>query len=589
MQKPYTNRILYKRVFQEAWSFRWHLVFLLLLSLLSTPFTLLTPLPLTIIVDTVLGSRPLPGFLQAILPASVQRSNEAILFFAIFLSIGVVVLGKLRGLVTSVLQTYVGEKLVLNFRGRLFNHAQRLSLAYHDAKGTYETNYRVQHDAPALQWIAIDGVIPFITSAVTLIGMVYVTALIHLQLALIAIAISPLLYWLSRLYGQRLRKQWRGAKKLESAAFSVVQEVLTAVRVVKAFGQEEREQARFIRQARESLRAKIRLTFVEGGLGVFVALTTAVGTAAVLYFGVRLVQNGELSLGNLLLVLGYLSQLYKPLESMSKRVASLQGSLAGAERAFALLDEPPDVIEKRMAQPLDRAEGTVTFENVSFGYDATSQILHNISFQLRPGTRLGIAGTTGAGKTTLVSLLTRFYDPTDGRILLDGVDLREYKLRDLRSQFAIVLQEPMLFSTSIAENISYARSDASYDDIIAAAKAANAHDFIMKMPQGYDTKVGERGMRLSGGERQRISLARAFLKDAPILILDEPTSSVDVKTEAAIMEAMERLMHGRTTLMIAHRLSTLEHCDARLVLEHGRVVKMTTAEEAGKQRCRGSR
>jgi ATP-binding cassette subfamily B protein len=323
--------------------------------------------------------------------------------------------------------------------------------------------------------------------------------------------------------------------------------------------------------------ARIRYAMGEGIFGLLVGLTTAVGTAAVLFLGMRHVQAGVLTLGQLLLVLGYLSQLYAPLKTISKKVGDLEASLASAERAFALLDAAPDVAERPNARPLARARGAVAFRNVWFAYGTDQPVLHDISFEIAAGTRLGIAGTTGAGKTTLVSLLTRFYDPTAGQILLDGVDLRDYKLGDLRNQFAIVLQEPVLFSTSIAENIAYGRPDAGDDEIVAAARAANAHDFIMNLPQSYETLVGERGMRLSGGERQRISLARAFLKDAPILILDEPTSSVDVKTEAAIMEAMERLMQGRTTVMIAHRLSTLATCDTRLEIEHGRLVTITQA------------
>ena len=255
-------------------------------------------------------------------------------------------------------------------------------------------------------------------------------------------------------------------------------------------------------------------------------------------------------------------------------MASMQSHLASAERAFALLDESPDVIERPHARSLVRASGALAFRHVSFAYETERPVLRDISFEVQPGTCLGIAGTTGAGKTTLVNLFTRFYDPTAGEILLDDVDLRDYKLADLRDQFALVLQEPVLFSTSIAENIAYARPSASESDIIAAAKAANVHDFISRLPQGYETLVGERGMRLSGGERQRISLARAFLKDAPILILDEPTSSVDVKTEAAIVEAMERLMHGRTTFIITHRVSALQHCDFILRIERGRVVSL---------------
>jgi ATP-binding cassette subfamily B protein len=267
---------------------------------------------------------------------------------------------------------------------------------------------------------------------------------------------------------------------------------------------------------------------------------------------------------------------------MSKKVRDLQGSLASAERTFALLDQTQEVIEKPNAIQLFRAKGAVSYQDLSFCYDGVNnRVLQNISFEVGPGTRVGIAGATGAGKTTLVSLLTRFYDPTSGRITLDGVDLRDYRIADLRNQFGIVLQEPVLFSTSIAENIAYANLGASSEEIVDAARAANAHEFITSLPEGYDTQVGERGMRLSGGERQRISLARAFLKDAPILILDEPTSSVDVKTEALIMEAMTRLMRGRTTFMIAHRLSTLQECDVRLAMEGGRLVDtmVITAEK----------
>jgi ATP-binding cassette, subfamily B, bacterial len=296
------------------------------------------------------------------------------------------------------------------------------------------------------------------------------------------------------------------------------------------------------------------------------------GTAAALWVGVRHVQTGVLSLGNLILLMSYLGQLYEPLRTIGKKASSLQGYLASAERAFAILDQTPDVLERTNARPLGRASGGVAFRDVSFAYEEGQTVLGNISFEVPAGTRVGIAGRTGAGKTTLLSLLTRFYDPVSGQIQLDGIDLRDYKVGDLRNQYAIVLQEPVLFSTSIAENIAYARPEASEEEIVKAAKLADAHDFVVGLPEGYQTRVGERGMRLSGGERQRISLARAFLKDAPILLLDEPTSSVDLKTESTIMEAMERLMQGRTTFIVAHRLSTLEGCDLRMELQDGRLV-----------------
>jgi ATP-binding cassette, subfamily B, bacterial len=540
---------------------------------MSTPVTLLTPLPLKIAVDSVLGNEPLPGFMQPLIPGSITVSKGMILILVVALVVIVALLAQLQAICSLILQTYTGEKLVMDFRAKLFRHAQRLSLSYHDSRGTSDSIYRIQYDALAVQWITTNGVIPFVTSIVTLVSMIYVTALIDLQLALVALAVSPLLFLILRTYGQRLRTGWRGQKRLESSTLKIVQETLGGIRVVKAFGQEDRERERFTGKASETLRARIRLSFQEGGLGSMVGLIIAAGEAAVLFIGVRNVQAGTLTLGDLLLVMGYLSQLYRPLQSISKKVGDLQRSLASAERTFALLDQTPEVIEKANAMPLSRAKGTVSFQNVSFAYEGENNpVLHNVSFEALPGTRVGIAGATGAGKSTLVSLLTRFYDPISGRITLDGVDLRDYRIADLRNQFAIVLQEPVLFSTSIAENIAYANPEATHEEIVAAARAANAHAFITYLPKGYDTQVGERGMRLSGGERQRISLARAFLKDAPILILDEPTSSVDMKTEAVIMEAMTRLMHERTTFMIAHRLSTLANCDVRLQIEGGRVI-----------------
>jgi ATP-binding cassette subfamily B protein len=322
-----------------------------------------------------------------------------------------------------------------------------------------------------------------------------------------------------------------------------------------------------------SLRAKLQYMMTESFMGIIVGVTTAVGTALVLYVGARHVLSGDISLGELLLVMSYIGQLYGPLKSISNKLASMQRHLASAERAFSLLDEPTDVPERANARPIQHATGHIQFNNVAFAYSDGPRILSDLRLEITPGTRVGIAGRTGAGKTTLVSLLMRFYDVSQGAILLDGIDLRDYRLADLRGQFAMVLQEPVLFSTTIAENIAYGRTAATADEIVDAAKAANAHDFIVELPDGYETTVGERGMRLSGGERQRISLARAFLKDAPLLILDEPTSSVDINTECSIMDAMSRLMVGRTTFMIAHRLSTLDHCDMILVVEDGRVTE----------------
>jgi ATP-binding cassette subfamily B protein len=576
-RKSNDNRRLARRILAEALPFWPAITTIFILDLLSTPLLLLTPLPLKIAVDSVLGSHPLPGLLAAVTPAPLATSFWGLLGLAVLLQVLVVLLTQVQELASYVVSVRTGEAMTLGFRARIFRHVQRLSLAFHDSRGVADSIYRLEVDAPSLQYLIVYGVLPAIAAAVAIVTTIYVIVLIDWQLALVAIAVSPLLIYLSVAYDERMRPRYRQVKRLESGALKVIQEVLGAVRVVKAFGREERETQRFIGQSREGVRSRIRLALAEGVYGILVNLVTAVGTAAVLLIGIVHVRSGSLTLGSLLLVITYLAQLYSPLKQVTSEVAGMQGSLASVERAFELLREVPEVPETPSARPLVRARGAIEFRHVGFAYEG-EQVLRDVSFAIAAGTRLGIGGKTGAGKTTLTSLLIRFYDPTEGTIHLDGVDLREYRLADLRSQFALVLQDSVLFSTSIAENIRYGRPDANDRQVRAAALAANAINFIDDLPQGYDTLVGERGMRLSGGERQRIALARAFLKDAPILVLDEPTSSVDVGTEAGIMEAMERLMNGRTTIMIAHRLGTLDVCDEAIELEGGRILDIVRNE-----------
>lgn len=568
VEKRQTDVALLKRLFIEVKPYWPHILAVLIVDLMATPLALLSPLPLKIVVDNVLGSAPAPEWM----PAAVT-SAAGMLAFAIGLLLLVALVDQLQSLGSSLLRTWTGEKIILDFRARLFNHAQHLSLSYHDRRGTSDSMYRLFWDANAARYVTVDSIPLLITSVVTLVAMIYIVVRIDWQLALVALAISPILFILSGIYRKKLREHSGQTKRLESSALNVVQEVLTSLRVVKAFGQEEREQKRFEARSNEGLSARLKYTLSEGWLSMLLGLTIAVGTAAVLTIGVMQIQSGVITLGDLLLVMGYLSQLYGPLSSLSRQMSSIQSSLASAERYYAVLDTEPDVRERPNARKLSRARGKVAFQHVSFGYDTDGQqVLHDISFEVVAGAKVGIVGRTGAGKSTLVNLLTRFYDPAKGAVLLDDLDLRDYKVRDLRNQFAIVLQEPVLFSTTIAENIAYGRQNAMYEEIVQAARMANAHEFILALEKGYDTQVGERGMRLSGGERQRIALARAFLRDAPILILDEPTSSVDMKTESGIIDAMERLMHGRTTFMIAHRLTTLESCDLLLVIENGRLM-----------------
>jgi ATP-binding cassette, subfamily B, bacterial len=557
------------RLLREAGPFRHHIAGIFVLSMLAVPLALLTPLPLKIAVDSGIGSDPLPGFVTEAVPAMATASPEAVLTFAAVLMLLVALLTQLQSVTRTVLQTYTGERLLLAFRSRVFQHLQLLSLSYHDRTGTADSLYRIQYDAMALQYVAVDGLVSLVTAVVTIVSMIYVTARIDGGLALITLCVVPPLVLVSWRFRTRLRSRARDVKKLESGALSVVQEVLTGLRVVKAFGQEDREQERFVGRSREGVRARLRLTMAEGSYGLLVGFIVAAGSAAVLLTGGRLVRTGSITLGELLAVMSYVTQLYEPVKTAAKRAGTLQSQLASAERVFDLLDQTPAIHERPGARPLERAAGAVTFADVSFGYEAARPVLRSVSFHVPAGARIGVAGRTGAGKSTLMSLLTRLVDPARGQVLLDDVDLRDYRLADLRNQFGVVLQDPVLFSTTIGDNIAYARPDASQREVEAAAAAAHAHDFILDLPDGYATQVGERGMRLSGGERQRISLARAFLKDAPVLILDEPTSSVDVRTEQLILDALERLTTGRTSFMISHRPGTLGSCDLVLGIDGG--------------------
>ena len=477
----YGDLDLYARLARQARS-QWSYVgALFLVGLLATPLTLLTPVPLKLAVDSVLGSRPLPPAIASVIPLAITRSPRALLVFIAVLALLIALLTQLQALATKYLTAVAGERLVLDFRRAIFHHLQRLSLSYHDSIGTADSVYRIQNDVPAIRYLIIDGFIPSISAAAALAGMIYVMMRMDWQLTLVALAIAPPLLLATQAYRPLLRNQSREVKKLESGAMAVVHEVLGALRIVKAFGQEDREGERFVRRSDEGVRGRIRLALTEGHFNVIVGLTTAAGTAAVLFVGIGHVRSGVLSLGDLLLiVVGYVGKLYEPIKTISRKVATVQGHLASTERAFALLDEPSDVEERSDARPIVRARGAIVFRRISFSYGRDRPVLHDVSFTIEPGTRLGIVGASGAGKSTLINLLMRLYDPTSGEILLDGVDLRECRLADLRRQFAVVPQEPVLFSMSIAENIAYANADADRNTIIAAAQAGqlpNVDDF----------------------------------------------------------------------------------------------------------------
>jgi ATP-binding cassette subfamily B protein len=561
---------LYARALGEARAFWPHLGAIFALGLLATPIGLLNPLPLKIIADSVFGDQPLPWPLGTLFGAG--PGPDGAFAVAIGLSLGLVVVNLGWRLGDWFFREWVGERMVLAFRRKLFARVLEIARPGEDTRVTQDYAYRIESDAPSLQWTALYGFMPPILCLVSLAATLFVAARLEPVLAMVALATTLPAIGLVHFSQKRMRSRWHAARGQESGNHAVVQEVLGALRLVVTFGQEKRELARFAAQGDRTLATRFGALRAESIVVTGLTLATGLGASLVLWLGASGVRAGTLTVGDLLLVIGYVAQLYEPLQAIGTHINGQQQAIVAAERAFALLDRPAAVVEAANPERLGRAKGDVAFEEVTFAYPGTGQaVLRDVSLAIPAGTRVGIVGPTGSGKSTLANLLLRLFDPDCGTVRLDGIDLRSLSLADLRAQFAVVPQDPALFSTTIAANIAYGRPDATREEIEAAAKAAQAHDFIMRLPDGYATTVGDRGTRLSGGERQRIALARAFLKDAPILILDEPTSALDTATEAEIVESLDRLMEGRTTLMIAHRLSTLRSADVILRVEDGTV------------------
>jgi ATP-binding cassette subfamily B protein/subfamily B ATP-binding cassette protein MsbA len=539
----------------------------------ATAAALLQPWPLKLVVDAVLGSQP-P------LPVLAALSRPARLGV---LAAAVVILQLIVGTLTMLGSNLVigaALRMVFGLRCALFEHLQRLSLAFHDATRVGDSLYRVAWDTYAVQTLLNNAIVPATTAALTLSGIAVVMGMLDWRVTVAALAVAvPLVVLIRRLDRPMTRHSMRVHER-ESDVSSRVQETLTAIRAVQAFTREQQERERFERQAAESLHASVRLTRLQTGSQMVVSLLMAAGTAAVIWLAGLRALGGALTPGDVVLLAAYVVMLYKPLETLAYTAVAVQGAVAGARRVLTLLDVQPEVVDAPDAVALPgRAWGRLVFERVSFAYRTGEPALREVSLDLRSGETVAIVGASGAGKTTLASLVIRFYDPLAGRITLDGYDLRTLTLRSLRENVALVLQDPILFGGSVRENIAYGRPDASAEDVENAARAANAHEFITALPQGYDTPVGERGATLSGGQRQRLAIARAFVKDAPVLILDEPTSALDADSERAVLDALARLMKGRTTLIIAHRLSTIRDAHRIVVLGDGAVVEDGTHDE----------
>jgi ATP-binding cassette subfamily B protein len=534
---------------------------------------LLSPWPLAILVDTVLGDKPLPsliGFLG-------DLDTTTLLVFAVVA--GVVVTALEQGV--SMGQTYVDtaleQRIGLEVRSDLFRHVQRLSQAYHDNTKKGMLMYVLtQSDSVGNVTVSVG---PILQSLAMLVGMFFIAFQIDPQLALLSLAVVPFIYYSTGYYTKRIEPRLYYVRGLEGQALSIVYEAMAMLRVIVAFGREKHEYGRFRNQGEQAVSARIDLTVRQTFFSLAVSILTATGTALVLGFGGWHVLQKELTVGELLVVMSYIAAVYMPLQTITSTLASLQQEFINMRMVFDILETPPDIEEDPDAISIGRTKGELVVDDVCFDYEGRQGTLQHISFALSAGHRVGIVGPTGAGKSTLVSMLPRFYDPGEGTILLDGIPTRKLTLESLREQFSIVHQEPMLFSGTLADNIRYGRLEATESEIIAAAEAANAHSFISALPNGYETELGEGGAQLSGGERQRIAVARAFLKDAPILILDEPTSSIDSGTEAVILEALDRLMVGRTTIIIAHRLGTLRGVDLILVMDGGKIVERGTHAE----------
>ena len=547
------------------------------LTILISLAGLLAPWPLTILIDSVLGNHPLPAALRLV-PGLAAPTRHTLLMVAVLAGVGVILLQNGLRVLDGYVQARLGQGMILDFRADLFQHAQRLSLAFHDRRRSGQLIFAINNEAGAVVG-PFETVQPLAQSVLTLGGMFWIVMRMDVQLALLSLTVVPLLYYSVGYYINHVESRLREVRKMERDTLSIIHEAISMLRVIVAFGREPHEHQRFQRQGEQATEARVRLTVRQALFNLAVSLTIAAGTALVLGFGAYRVLEGRLTTGQLLVVMSYIGLIYKPLETISYTIGSLQERFISLQAAFQLLDTEPEIKDAPNARQIQRAQGHIRFEAVYFEYEGRAETLKNISFEARPGQVVAVVGQTGAGKTTLVSLLPRFYDPRQGRIYLDGHDIQELAVKSLREQISLVLQEPLLFSGTITENIRYGRLEASMEEIIAAAKAANAHDFIMRLPQQYETAIGERGTQLSGGERQRISVARAFLKNAPVLILDEPTSAVDSKTEAVILNALDRLMIGRTTFMIAHRLSTVYHADLILVLHQGELVEQGAHDE----------
>lgn len=570
---------IYRWALGYLWPYRRRLTIFLLITVAEILAGLLLPWPLKFIVDHALGDRAAPGWITGI-AGFFGDGRVALLILGCVAYLVLHYASEFISVTHTQMQQSIGQRLVFDLRRRLFSHLQSLSLRYHLKRGAGETIYHIENDSYCVQSLTVGGILPLAGAAVTLGSMFVVLLHINWQVALMSLVVVPFLFWVNRYYSNRIVDMSERVMKMESGVVNFFHEVFSSIRVVKAFAREPHEQGRFKEKGATTLDARIKLTLQESLFAAMINVVTTGGAAAILFVGGYNVYRQRMSVGDLLVALNYLTLVFGPLVTMSHTFGAIQASVASARRVLRTLQIEPEIEDRPGAIEAGRLRGHIEFRDAHFHYDENTPVLKGVSLEARPGQMVALVGLTGAGKTTLVSLIPRFYDVVSGQALVDGRDVRDYQLPSLRDQVSIVLQDPALFSGTIADNIRYGRLEATDEEVVAAAKAAYAHDFIMSRPEGYGTKLGtEDGTQLSGGERQRISIARAFLKNAPILILDEPTSSLDARAESNIFTSLRRLMAGRTTIVIAHRLSTVRDADKILLLDGGRIIGEGRHEE----------